>query len=247
MAAMRSDVFYARMKKAGSGEKRRKLLRTLMDEHGVTVAELARRAGFSPNTLYNFFNGRSDSLNQETLDKISAALGLTGDSLSGLAPALEAKKLHFIKVVGEVQAGVWREATELLYEDFDEIQVPIPDRYKSRAFGLITKGPSMNLLYPEGTIVVCVKLAEFDDAILSGDRVIVYRRQNDLIEATCKEVVEQDGRIWLWPRSDHPEHQAPLPLPNQTDDDLAHNDTDGIWIHAVVIGSYRPERAGRLR
>lgn len=90
----------------------------------------------------------------------------------------------------------------------------------------------MDLLYPDGSFVIVVSSAETD--VRHGDRVVVYRSQGELREATIKEVrVEADGRIGLWPRSSHPDHQVPIYL-----DD---NDQDGPEIAYVVIGVYRPE------
>jgi len=99
----------------------------------------------------------------------------------------------------------------------------------------------MNLVYPEGTIIICVKFYEFDGALQNGDRVVVYRQGPDgLTEGTVKEIAVDDaGRTWLWPRSSHPMHQQPIELPTEGTDS---GETASVEIHAVVIGSYRPER-----
>lgn len=55
-------------------ESRRTALKALLEKEGITVAELARRAGLQrPNSLYNFFTGRTASLSSVTLTKIKEA------------------------------------------------------------------------------------------------------------------------------------------------------------------------------
>lgn len=100
----------------------------------------------------------------------------------------------------------------------------------------------MNLVYPEGTILVCVPVGEYHHALVEGDHVIVQRRDmlTDMVEATVKELRRDDsGRIWLWPRSNHPEHQTPLALPEHSpgfQDDAGCRE---IEIVAVVVADYR--------
>ena len=91
----------------------------------------------------------------------------------------------------------------------------------------------MNLEYPEGSIVICVKFIELEAEPESGQRVVVYRHAPDgEIEATIKEFqIDDAGYPWLWPRSTSPEFQEPIKV----------NDGDEIEIVALVIGSYRPE------
>ena len=76
-----------------------------------------------------------------------------------------------------------------------------------------------------------------------------------MIEATVKEyVVDDDGQVWLWPRSSHPEYQQPFLLKERIDRDMGSeaNSTetdnryrevyaDDFEIVALVIGSYRRE------
>lgn len=105
----------------------------------------------------------------------------------------------------------------------------------------------MNQVYPEDTILVCVSLYDYGAELESSDRVIVHRSAPDgSVEATVKELkVDVGGRVWLWPRSDHPSHQQPIPLPKNPSDGMEVLESDGtvIQVVAVVIGSYRPEKA----
>jgi hypothetical protein len=74
----------------------------------------------------------------------------------------------------------------------------------------------MNLVYPEGTVLVCADLYELGEEgePIPGKKYIVRRIASDgRIETTVKEVGRDDkGTWWLWPRSNDPEHQQPIPL-----------------------------------
>lgn len=135
--------------------------------------------------------------------------------------------LKRIEVIGDVKAGAWRTALEFEEEDRDVISVPAPPR----AFSLIARGESMNERYPDGTYLICLPIIEFDE-IKDGAGVIVHRSNAEgLWEATVKEYRVKDGKAYLWPRSDHPDHQSPLLYENG----------ESVEITAIVVGTYRPE------
>lgn len=126
----------------------------------------------------------------------------SGDTVVELGPSLY--------VVGAVAAGVfseqwrWDESEWRSFTGRSDIRAPMKDR-----FGLEVSGDSMNLVYPEGTILECVWYFG-DEIIPSGKRVIVQRTRKDgQLEATVKELVrDEDGVEWLVPRSSNPVHQA---------------------------------------
>lgn len=139
-------------------------------------------------------------------------------------------------VVGEVAAGVFREAwrrDEAEWEAFTG--QPFVDAPMKNRFGLIVAGDSMNMLYPEGTILECVDYFG-DEPIPSGKRVIVQRtRKNGTIEATVKELVrDDDGIEWLVPRSTNPAYQA-------FRGDQPGEGIKRVEIIAVVVASIRAE------
>lgn len=149
-------------------------------------------------------------------------------SAPGLGPTL------FIK--GSVSAGVWHEADhrdESEWQTFTgapDVDAPLKDR-----FGVIVEGDSMDLLYPPGTILECVKNWG-DKDIPSGKRVIVQRKRvDDGYETTVKEYVQRDnGECWLVPRSSNPAHQAFRC--DQPEPGIAY-----VQIIAVVVASIRYE------
>lgn len=137
-----------------------------------------------------------------------------------------------IPVVGLVEAGIWREAVARLLEDVDEflpIEIPGYERAQLKAYKVA--GPSMNLVYPDGRYVVVAHPSEA--GVRMGDYVIVERHKLDVVEITLKEIdIDAQGRIVLWPRSTHPDHQAPIYLRN---DDM---DQTAPQIIGVVIADF---------
>lgn len=199
-------------------------------------------------------------------------LDTTPEYLTGATdnPAVESQPLTLqrIWVRGDVQAGVWRNASE--WPDDEWYPVPaVPDpRYPQvRRFGLVVKGTSMDQLYPDGTVLICASFIEVRRPPRTGEKVIVQRRRHDEIEATVKEFrLADDGTAWLVPRSSDPRHQAPIPLPGNghhfagfsdgAPSPFGHfpqpgsatagafedaDDVDEVAITALVIASYRPE------
>ena len=194
-------------------------------EKGLTQAELAEKLNVRQATISSWEKGVATP--RET-------------AFAALADALEVgvEKLRYgseittglrrVKVVGDVMAGNFRTALEYDEEDQSEIWVPnIPPR----AYALISKGESMNLRYPEGTYLICLPVQEFE-TIKDKAGVIVHRSNAEgMWEATVKEYRVVDGKKYLWPRSDHPDHQSPIHFENG----------EQVEITAIVIGTYRAE------
>ncbi|CAI3958886.1 SOS-response transcriptional repressor LexA (RecA-mediated autopeptidase) (LexA) (PDB:1AY9) [Commensalibacter communis] len=153
-----------------------------------------------------------------------------------------------IYIRGEVQAGQWNTATEWPESDWIPLTVPVDRRYKHfNSFALTVKGDSMNLLYPEGTIVIAINFSDIGRNPEDGDCVITIRRDSltDCYEATLKIIqIKEDGSVLLWPKSDNPNFVKPIILPKLTkeyqgngmDGDIA--STPDITIQSLVIGSY---------
>ncbi len=225
-------------------DRRREALLRFVDALALKPAPWARAAGVSPSALYNFLHKRSDSLSQPTLEALARAAARPVSELTGEVPVRLSGPVQAVTVVGTVEAGNWVEALEWPPEDQFRITVPRP-RGPDGVFGLLVNGPSLNLRYPEGTILVCMPLAQLQRELRSGDRVIVERRNRDgLVEATVKELAfDADGRAWLWPRSDHPEHQQPLLIPWPPDVELhaSESDVEEVNVTATVVGAYQPE------
>lgn len=207
-------------------------LARIRKEKGLTQAALAEMVGVEQPTIQRWEKGkREPELAQ--LFKLAAALDIDPATLLDQTVATPLGPRLFIK--GEVAAGVWKSAVEMPESDWQTFtgRADVTAAADHR-FGLRVVGDSMNEIYPPGTIVECVSLFGRAEA-LPGKRVIVVRtNENHECEATVKELVEQDGELWLVPRSYNPIH-IPIRL-NEA--------VPGIIetrIAAVVVASIRPE------
>ncbi len=150
--------------------------------------------------------------------------------------------LHFVLVRGAVEAGAWKEAIEWPEDDWYPVPaVPMPAYTDLPQFALEVRGPSMNAVYPDSSMVVCVFLMHLSREPRSGERVVVERRRRGFVEATVKEFVVEDGVPKLYPRSDHPQHQEPIVVQTGLHDGENENQDEQTRITALVIGSFRPE------
>lgn len=234
------EVAATRRRVANLSNDKRETLRLFIQERRAipfngekfNVARWAKAAGVNSNSIYNFLNGHSDSLDHITYAKLARAVGVPIHHLTGELP--EPVKPSAIYVSGEVEAGAFRDALEWDRSRWFEVDIPVPSRFKSKAKALQVRGPSMDLEYPDGSIVVWVDQLDYRPA-QHGDHVIVYSYRSDgAIESTVKELRVADGKNWLWPRSSHPAHQAPIEV---------HNPPEGvreITVQGIVIGGYRP-------
>ena len=229
-------------------ERRRRAFRDFMDTHTIVdIAAWARLAGLpNANAIYNFLAGRSKSLSRQTAEALTAVIhGATPDDLFSGLLTIDNDSLSRSYIRGEVQAGAWREREEWPRSDWKPITLPRAAIHKAtRSYFLLVRGSSMNQLYPDGTIIECVNLPEYEGTLKSGDKVIVERRdRNGLFETTCKELRLKKDTAQLWPRSDDPDHQEviTLPWPAREPETPRTDGVEEITLKAVVIRSIRPE------
>lgn len=169
--------------------------------------------------------------------------------------ALTPIPLKTVYIRGQVQAGNWTEATEWSREKWVPVPMPIDPKYEDLpAFALYVKGDSMNLLYPEGSIVIAIKFSDLGRNPENGECVVTIRRDplTDCYEATLKIVqIREDGSVLLWPRSNNPDFTKPIQLPRMTTsyqgngfngDTASHPD---VLIQSLVIWSLN--RTGKVK
>lgn len=150
-------------------------------------------------------------------------------------------QLSGINVIGEVEAGIWREAVQWDESEIFQIPYGVNEKYHNKAYGLRIRGDSMNLAYPEDTIVIVVSIYDYDGEIATGKRVIVERcLKNGVCEATAKELEIINGHAKLWPRSTNQKYQDPIDIswPYETPQEIG---LETVIIKGVIIGSYRSE------
>lgn len=199
----------------------------------LNQAELGARVGVGQSVISDWERGVLGSW-RDYMDPLTRALGVPPVYLvveNDAGPPVQ--PVGELEVVGEVQGGSFRLAME--YPPDERYTVPVVpppgyERIKLRALKVV--GPSVNLIYPDGTFVIVASAVDTD--VRDGDKVVVYAHRGEVTEATIKELrIEADGRIVLWPRSTHPDHQEPIYLSAE--------DQAGPEIAYVVVGSYRPE------
>jgi SOS-response transcriptional repressor LexA len=222
---------------------------------GKSAAGLAKALGLAKPRISEIISGNRNVQSSEITRMATYLEWPEPVLLDHIAPGtrragspIATPRLQPVKIIGFVQAGVWRESVECPVDEQSYVYADIDHPLAGiNLFALRVIGPSMNRLYPEGTVLICAKAGEFGEgfAFRSEDKVIVQRRNQDgLFETTVKEyVIQPDGRRFLWPRSDDPDHQQPWPVPDGEPDDASEDPR----ILALVVSITRSEIApGRL-
>ena len=140
-----------------------------------------------------------------------------------------------VHIRGSVQAGTWNEFDE--YQDTDMETVPtVMGKWAGyEQFAYKITGPSMNQARIfDGDFVVCVPYFLAAKGHKTGDLVVVERRRGGLVERTVKQVDFSNGDCKLWPRSDDPRFQLPIPCKGPEPDGTE------IEIIGLVIWVCRP-------
>jgi len=222
-------------------KRRRTALLAYMEAHNLNANGWAIEAGIRPTSVYNFINGYSKSMDDETYTELAAVMNTTAAILMGESDYSPAVGQAI--VIGRVQAGNWQKAVTFVDEaDTSIVPCVLPPHIASKGtrapvFGLSVKGDSMDQVFPEGSVLICLPLYEMSGKIKDGDYVVVHRINPDgLYEATCKQYRLVDGEMWLAPKSSNPRH---IPIRGDT----AADDGSQIEVVAVVGGFYAPMAA----
>lgn len=123
-----------------------------------------------------------------------------------------------IPVIGFVAAGHWLEADQDMDAGFDGVNVSIPGAPGlplEMQFAVRVHGESLNRIAAPGDSLVCVDVVKSGAAVRDGDLVIVRRTSADggRHEYTAKRYrVDARGVAVLWPESNDPRYQTPLPV-----------------------------------
>jgi len=205
-------------------------LKAIRKERHMTQAEVAERLGIDLTNYNRLENGKvklthnrmrelADIFNIEPVDLIS-----------------DSSSVRTVSVRGCVEAGSWREASEWDEQDWYDVSVPAAPALSTLSlYGAETRGPSMNRVYPEGTVIIFTSLIERPEELEVGKRYVVEREKADgMREATVKALArDETGNLWLMPDSTDPRHQEPISLGGE--------DGELIRIIGRVVYSVRPE------
>lgn len=136
-----------------------------------------------------------------------------------------------LQVVGEVAAGMWKEATVRFEKAFEPVSAhPGYPGHAQRLYRV--SGTSINLIADNGEYLHAIDVQNGGIHPENGDLVIVRRLQHGLAEYTAKTLVIEDGRHILRPESNDPNWQADIVVDG--DDDTQIEITD------VVIAKWSP-------
>lgn len=207
-------------------------LAEIRKRRGLTQLQLAELVGVEQPTVQRWEKGKREPDLQQ-LHVLANVLGVSPSELLEREIAAPVGPRLFVK--GQVAAGVWRAAVEAPEDEWESFyDRPDVSAEMEHRFGLRVVGDSMNEIYPDGTIVECVSVFGRAEP-MPGKRVVVIRTNDQgMCEATVKELVDQNGELWLVPRSNNPTHM-PYRL-NEASEGIVET-----RIAAVVVASVRYE------
>ena len=189
----------------------------------MSQADLARQMGVTRNAASKWEAVDPKKRNAPASDKllqlakvlkVSPVWLLTGDQNTTASGIVRVSDVEVIWCRGVVEAGVWREAMELPEAQWEAANVRSHPKYRNEdLLALTVAGPSMDLLYPDGTEVIVVSVDKYLGALTTGKRVVALREREGLVEVTLKELmVDSNGQHWLCPRSTDPRFQEPISI-----------------------------------
>lgn len=197
---------------------RRNRILQLWKERGWTAAEVAERVSQiavgrgemkHSNTVEVTINRLSSGamkLNEEWLSLFSELYGVPATEILAPPPAAGMRR---VRVKGLLRAGHFAESQE--WPESEQYDVMVPDDDALHGIPLYAgeiADTSMNRRYPMGTIVIISPLLQLPGEIAEGRRYHVRRRNGDATEEAIRTLTrDKDGRFWLRPESDDPEHQ----------------------------------------
>jgi hypothetical protein len=246
----------ARRADSPQAEIRRNALRRFLKERQITVAELARRAHMpTPNSIYNHLHGGSASLSQPAIEKILRAFpdatladitGIRGPgpadmpsaAAAAAAPASPATPFMVQMVAETGTTPTGRAATE------PAMQVPVPSDTVPPGpdlFAIRVAAPGAEHLFALGSLLVCQRLRDDVEDLPDDTLVILRARSNGNTRVDVRQAEHFNGRLWLWPRSTHPDLQQPLPGPMPLTSPTRVSGGETITILGIVVASWQPE------
>lgn len=190
-------------------------LKRFRKHRGWNQTDLANRLGISQSNMSRLESDKQD-LSGFLLRKIVEMDEEWFGDLTGTSPKLPFGTV-MVPVVCHVAAGVWRSVDE---PQAEVPQIPVyglEGKFRNPQ-AVIVDGESMNRVFRPGTILITVSPDEYLNAgynIDSGLYVIAQKlNQSGDYETTVKQLeIRPDRSHWLWPRSNHPEHQQPIIVP----------------------------------
>jgi transcriptional regulator with XRE-family HTH domain len=236
-----------------------------LEETGKSARAASLDAGMSADAIRDIFRKQDSSPTIETLRKLAIGLGTTPEwlifgsealgSFGGRLPSLKAaasepvsdaslisERMVAIPLVGDVEAGAFREAPEFESDDI-EYMMDYPDREypHARHIGFRVRGDSMNDLKPrsilEGDKVIGLDFQDIEGQIVLREGMIVVVEQTrdggHTREWSVKQMEIYEDRYEFCPRSTSKRHK-PIVVPNKVFHDPSEDDGRQVRILALV-------------
>lgn len=187
---------------------------------GLNQTEVEERTGINRKTIGAQEEGRNTTRGLATkyMKKYARVYGVSELwLLTGAGSPFTTRPAEGVRVTvrGALQAGVWTEGFDWAGGDQYDVWVNVSSELEREVlYAAEVRGPSMNRIYPNGSIVILRRRIEGPTDLVSGKRYHVERTQpNGLVESTLKTLVRRhDGTLWLQPESDDPEFSAAIPV-----------------------------------
>lgn len=198
-----------------------------LDALNLSSTAASLKAGLSRDAIRNMRrsvdNKASAGVSTKTIAALAPVLETTVEWLLVGAPKSPETAFQSIEVKGAVEAGVMKEAIEWADTDRYTINVPLPEIYEMvKPFALEVRGPSMNKVFPDGSIIICATMYALGEEVMDGKRYVVQRSDNShSYEATVKTLkFNEGGEAWLWPESTNPEYQTPVKISGKDGEEI---------------------------
>ncbi|WP_303250324.1 LexA family transcriptional regulator [uncultured Slackia sp.] len=181
-------------------------IRRIRSNHDLTQEEFGKIAGVSAMAVSQWENGRAVP-RMGAVQRISDALGVPKisiigaeeDTNRGIVPLpIKTAKTARVPLRGKVHAG-----TPVEPETYDQEYVDIPSRLLEEdpdAYAAIAEGDCMNLIYPEGCVIVVSPRKKPKN----GSVAVVTIDGSD---AVMREMYQTQDTLVLSPKSSNPEHK----------------------------------------
>ena len=212
-------------------------------ERGLTQDRVAADLGLSIGQVSKLERGDS-ALSVDRLAEFASLYGCEPADLISEAPLAGR-----IALIGALQSELWREPAVATVESAIALPALGPlAGYPRRAWRV--DDHAMSLVYPRGSILITVALAELGRWLHDGERVVVRRRRPDgAVELTVREYVLRPPGLWLTARSDDPAAHRQIAIPHSLAeiadaplDCLSFMDREfEVSLVDLVVASVRPE------
>jgi hypothetical protein len=202
------EVTKIQRERAQRANSRRVAFRRFMLENSLTPSEWARKAGMpTPNTIYNFLNGQTAGLSQDTLRRLADAIpntlvsDLIGETVvKGIVrtggPTVA--RVQHMPVSIEAKYGYWKQRNYTVHRSKQESVSVVEIPKVSFDDAIVVRDNTCDELYPVGSYLM-ISHVEETHHFKTRDAVAVLRSRNrtgiEEYEVTIREV-DNNRLVW---------------------------------------------------